>query len=235
MKGSWLPAALEKGFSVIALSCKGRIICVCFIWKWASFTLNKILLSTFLTSICFPPHNGSEQKLNCCRNGSLSKEHLWTKGKVTRWAITQENTNQTSNHTPGLCHWDSIIPFQDFCLFFKEENHIWLGLSISIYVSGCRGMLAKDKTSSAHFPSVALCHSIKAGNSSLCYWVNLTLARIRERTPRVKHISLCQLFSIRQQWHVAKWPPSGSDMCWHHMVSKSKQHGSISKGSEVVG
>ena len=140
MKGSWLPAALEKGFSVIALSCKGRIICVCFIWKWASFTLNKILLSTFLTSICFPPHNGSEQKLNCCRNGSLSKEHLWTKGKVTRWAITQENTNQTSNH-----------------------------LSISIYVSGCRGMLAKDKTSSAHFPSVALCHSIKAGNSSLCY------------------------------------------------------------------
>lgn len=97
------------------------------------------------------------------------------------------------------------------------------------------GMLAKDKTSSAHFPSVALCHSIRAGNSLLCYWVNLTLAWIRERTPRVKHISLCQLFSIRQQRHVAKWPPSGSDMCWHHMVCKSKQHGSTSKGSEVLG
>lgn len=180
------------------------------------------------------PHNGSEEKLSHWRNGSFSKEHLWAKGKMTRWAVTQENTNQAPDHTPGLCHWDSIMPVQDFCLFFEERDHIWLGLSVSIYVSGCRGMLAKDKTSSAHFPSVALCHSIRAGNSLLCYWVNLTLVWIRERTPRVKHISLCQLFSIRQQRHVAKWPPSGSDMCWHHMVCKSKQHGSTSKGSEVL-
>lgn len=117
----------------------------------------------------------------------------------------------------------SIMPVQDFCLFFEEGDHIWFGLSISIYVSGCWGMLAKDKTSSAHFPSVALCHSIRAGNSLLCYWVNLTLAWIRERTPRVKHISLCQLFGIRQQRRAAKWPPSGSDMCWHHVTYKGKQ------------
>lgn len=55
MKGSWLPTALEKGFSIITLCCKGRIICICFIWKWAFFTLNEILLSTFLPSICYPP------------------------------------------------------------------------------------------------------------------------------------------------------------------------------------
>lgn len=55
MKGSWPPAALEKGFSIITLCCKGRIICICFIWKWAFFTLNEVLLSTFLPSVCFPP------------------------------------------------------------------------------------------------------------------------------------------------------------------------------------
>lgn len=117
----------------------------------------------------------------------------------------------------------SIMPVEDFCLFFEEGDHIWLGLRMSIYVSGCRGMLARDKTSSARFPSVALCHSIRAGNGLLCDWVSLTSAWIREGTPRVKHISSCQLFSIRQQRHAAKWPPSGSHMCWHPMTCKSRQ------------
>lgn len=128
----------------------------------------------------------------------------------------------------------SIMPVQDFCLFFEEEDHIWLGLRISIYVSGCWGMLAKDKTSSAHFPSVALCHSIRAGNSLLCCWVNLTLAWIRGRTPRVKHISPCQLFSIRHNGVQPNDHPQHPTCVGITWLAKAGT-GSPSKGSEVLG
>lgn len=129
----------------------------------------------------------------------------------------------------------SIMPVQGFCLFFEEGDHIWLGLRISIYVSGCWGMLAKDKTSSAHFPSVALCHFIRAGNSLLCCWVNLTLVWIRGRTPRVKHISPCQLFSIRQQRRAAKWPPSGFHVLASHDLQKQAREVRCCAGGEEEG
>lgn len=167
------------------------------------------------------PHNGSEEKLSHWRNGELFKGALMGQRKDDQMGCHPRKYKSSPKSHPRIL--PSIMPVQDFCLFFEEGDHIWLGLRTSIYVSGCRGMLAKDKTSSAHFPSVALCHSFRAGNSSLCYWVNLTSAWSKQGTPRVKHISLCQLFSIRQQRRAAKWPPWGSNVSWHPPTCKSKQ------------
>lgn len=121
MKGSWLPAALEKGFSIITLCCKGRIICICFIWKWAFSLWTRYCWAPSYHPFAFPPQ-WLRGEIKPLEERELFKGAFTGQRKDDQMGCHPRKYKSSPKSHPRTL--PSIMPVEDFCLFFKEGDHI---------------------------------------------------------------------------------------------------------------